>query len=179
VKSNDVNCPSYHSCCWRWSLHYHQSNRNATDFVIYTNRKNINIKDNFDLVLKLLLSSCLVLKYLKQVNQKIKLAEDNLEKIDRTRNYKRCFKLRNAWYLWLHWREWYFIAPNQEYKIPKNILILIWRCRNWMSSAANIYSDILNNMDLVISNNMRFNLRFHPDDSNLDWFINVPCFREQ
>lgn len=52
-----------------------------TDFVIYTRRKNMDIKDNFDLVLKLLLSSSVwYLKYLKQVNQKIKLAEDNLEK---------------------------------------------------------------------------------------------------
>lgn len=51
------------------------------DFVQYTKRKNITIKDNFDLVLRLLLSSSIwYLKYLKQINQKIKLAEDNLEK---------------------------------------------------------------------------------------------------
>ncbi|CAN1569599.1 CorA Mg2+ and Co2+ transporters [Flavobacteriaceae bacterium] len=51
-----------------------------TDFVIYTQRKNTDIKDYFDLVLKLLLSSSVwYLKYLKQVNQKIKLAEENLE----------------------------------------------------------------------------------------------------
>lgn len=52
-----------------------------SDFVQYTKRKNIHIKDNFDLVLRLLLSSSVwYLKYLKQINQKIKLAEDNLEK---------------------------------------------------------------------------------------------------
>ncbi|TPG40190.1 magnesium transporter CorA family protein [Flavobacterium pectinovorum] len=52
-----------------------------SDFVQYTKRKNINTKDNFDLVLRLLLSSSVwYLKYLKQINQKIKLAEDNLEK---------------------------------------------------------------------------------------------------
>jgi magnesium transporter len=51
-----------------------------SDFVIYTQRKNKDIKDYFDLVLKLLLSSSVwYLKYLKQVNQKIKLAEENLE----------------------------------------------------------------------------------------------------
>jgi magnesium transporter len=51
-----------------------------SDFVTYTNRKNNDIKDYFDLVLKLLLSSSVwYLKYLKQVNQKIKLAEENLE----------------------------------------------------------------------------------------------------
>ncbi|MGL5111162.1 MAG: magnesium transporter CorA family protein [Flavobacterium sp.] len=52
-----------------------------SDFVAYTQRKNNDVKDYFDLVLKLLLSSSVwYLKYLKQVNQKIKLAEDNLEK---------------------------------------------------------------------------------------------------
>lgn len=51
------------------------------DFVAYTQRKNIRIKNHFDLVLKLLLSSSIwFLKYLKQINQRIKLAEDNLEK---------------------------------------------------------------------------------------------------
>lgn len=58
-----------------------QQTEMLTDFVTYTKRKSINIKDNFDLVLKLLLSSSVwYLKYLKQVNQKIKLAENNLEK---------------------------------------------------------------------------------------------------
>ncbi len=52
-----------------------------TDFVLYTQRKNISITDNFDLALKLLLSSSVwYLKYLKIVSQKIKLAEENLEK---------------------------------------------------------------------------------------------------
>jgi magnesium transporter len=51
-----------------------------SDFVTYTKRKNNDVKDYFDLVLKLLLSSSVwYLKYLKQVNQKIKLAEENLE----------------------------------------------------------------------------------------------------
>lgn len=51
------------------------------DFVGHTQRKNLNIKNHFDLVLKLLLSSSIwYLKYLKQINQSIKLAEDNLEK---------------------------------------------------------------------------------------------------
>ena len=51
------------------------------DFVIYTNRKKISIENHFDLVLKLLLSSSVwFLKYLKQINQRIKLAERNLER---------------------------------------------------------------------------------------------------
>jgi len=51
------------------------------DFINYVNRKASNIRDNFDLVLKLLLSSSVwFLKYLKQINQRIKLAENKLEK---------------------------------------------------------------------------------------------------
>lgn len=52
-----------------------------SDFITYTNKKRIIKKDNFDLVLKLLLSSSVwFLKYLKQINNRIKLAEDKLEK---------------------------------------------------------------------------------------------------
>ncbi len=50
------------------------------DFILYTNRKRLFINNHFDLVLKLLLSSNIwFLKYLKQINQRIKLAENNLE----------------------------------------------------------------------------------------------------
>jgi magnesium transporter len=87
VKSNDVKLPFHRipvgvvfkgEVCITISFHKTEM---ITDFLTYTKRKKINIKDNFDLVLKLLLSSSVwFLKYLKQVNQKIKLAEDNLEK---------------------------------------------------------------------------------------------------
>lgn len=87
VKSNDVKLPFQTipvgivfkgEVCVTISF---QETEMLTDFVAYTKRKRINIKDNFDLVLKLLLSSSVwYLKYLKQVNQKIKLAENNLEK---------------------------------------------------------------------------------------------------
>jgi magnesium transporter len=87
VKSNDVKLPFHtipvgivfkEEVCVTVSFHQTEM---LTDFVTYAQRKNIDIKDNFDLVLRLLLSSSIwFLKYLKQVNQKIKLAEDNLEK---------------------------------------------------------------------------------------------------
>ncbi len=61
------------------SLCFHQTDI-LSDFVIYTKRKKITIENDYDLVLKLLLSSSIwFLKYLKQINQRIKLAEDNLE----------------------------------------------------------------------------------------------------
>lgn len=51
------------------------------DFIKYTQRKSIEKKSNLDLVLRLLLSSSVwFLKYLKQIHQKIKLAEKQLEK---------------------------------------------------------------------------------------------------
>ncbi len=52
-----------------------------SDFIHYTVRKNQEIQNNFDLVLKLSLSSSVwFLKYLKQINQKIRVAENTLEK---------------------------------------------------------------------------------------------------
>ena len=87
VKSNDVKLPFQtiplglifkEDVCVTISFYETEI---ISDFVQYTNRKNIHIRDNFDLVLRLLLSSSVwYLKYLKQINQKIKLAEDNLEK---------------------------------------------------------------------------------------------------
>lgn len=51
------------------------------DFINYTMRKNIQINHNFDLVLRMLFSSSVwFLKYLKQINFEIKLAEKKLEK---------------------------------------------------------------------------------------------------
>lgn len=51
------------------------------DFIEHTKRKNIVIENDFDLLLKLLLSSSIwFLKYLKQINQQIKNAESKLEK---------------------------------------------------------------------------------------------------
>lgn len=62
------------------SLCFHQTDI-ISDFVFYTQRKKIAIDNHFDLVLKLLLSSSLwFLKHLKKINQRIKQAEDNLEK---------------------------------------------------------------------------------------------------
>ncbi len=51
------------------------------DFISFTLRKKINISSNFEFVFRLLLSSSVwFLKYLKQINQNIKLAEFQLEK---------------------------------------------------------------------------------------------------
>ena len=50
------------------------------DFIVHQNKKKLEIKDNYDLVLKLLVSSSIwYLKYLKQLSVMINRAEDNLE----------------------------------------------------------------------------------------------------
>lgn len=51
------------------------------DFIQFTQKKNIHYTDHFNLVHRLLLSSSVwFLKYLKQINQKIKESEQQLEK---------------------------------------------------------------------------------------------------
>ena len=51
------------------------------DIVTQANKKKTEIKDNYDLVLKFLVSSSIwYLQYLKQLSQMINIAEDNLEK---------------------------------------------------------------------------------------------------
>jgi magnesium transporter len=62
------------------SISFHQTDI-IPDFLTYSKRKNIIKENNFDLVLKLLLSTSVwFLKYLKQINQEIKEAENQLEK---------------------------------------------------------------------------------------------------
>lgn len=58
-----------------------ESSEILIDFVNYTQRKKVAITNHYDFVLKMLLSSSVWFqKYLKQINQRIKIAEDNLEK---------------------------------------------------------------------------------------------------
>ncbi len=68
-----------------------------SDFISYSKRKNITKNDHFDLVLKLLLSSSIwFLKYLKQINQHIKSAENKLEKSVRNEDLQRLFQIEKC-----------------------------------------------------------------------------------
>lgn len=136
------------------------------DFVSYSQRKNILIKDNPDLVLRLLLSSSVwYLKYLKQVNQKIKLAEDNLEKSIKNEELQALLQIEKCLVFFITSLK----ANDVLFQRIKNLkahkanydLELLEDVEIELSQAqdtANIYSNILTGMmdayASVISNNM-------------------------
>ena len=67
------------------------------DFIQFTYRKNITKRDNFDLVLRLMLSSSVwFLKYLKQINQSIKLAETQLERSSKNEDLQALLKIEKS-----------------------------------------------------------------------------------
>lgn len=68
-----------------------------SDFIVFTNKKNIIKKDNFDITLRLFLSSSIwYLKYLKQINQSIKIAENQLEKSIRNEDLQALLRLEKC-----------------------------------------------------------------------------------
>ena len=172
VKSNDIKLPFQTipvgivfkgEICVTVSF---QQTEMLTDFVAYTKRKRINIKDNFDLVLKLLLSSSVwYLKYLKQVNQKIKLAENNLEKSIKNEELQALLQIEKCLVFFmtslkgndilLHRIR--NIKSQKEYFDPELLEDVEIELRQ-AQETTNIYSDILTGtMDAyasVISNNM-------------------------
>lgn len=141
-------------------------NEVLSDFVTYTQRKNIDIKDNFDLTLKLLLSSSVwYLKYLKQVNQKIKLAEDNLEKSIKNEELQALLQIEKCLVFFMTSLKGNSIVihriksmKTQRENINPDLLEDVEIELRQALETTNIYSDILTGtMDAyasVISNNM-------------------------
>jgi magnesium transporter len=133
---------------------------------LYSRRKNIQVKDNFDWVLRLLLSSSVwYLKYMKQVNQKIKLAEDNLEKSIKNEELQALLQIEKCLVFFITSLK----ANDVLFQRIKNLkahkanydLDLLEDVEIELSQAqdtANIYSNILTGMmdayASVISNNM-------------------------
>ena len=143
VKSNDVKLPFHtipvgvvfkEEVCV--TISFHQTEM-LTDFVAYANKKNIDIKDNFDLVLRLLLSSSVwYLKYLKQVNQKIKLAEDNLEKSIKNEELQALLQIEKCLV--------FFITSL------KGNDILLHRIKNIKSQRMNYDADLLEDVEIEL-----------------------------
>jgi len=108
------------------------------DFVLYSQRKNIEIKDSFDLVLRLLLSSSVwYLKYLKQINQKIKLAEDNLEKSIKNEELQALLQIEKCLV--------FFITSL------KGNDVLFHRIKNLKAQKANYDLDLLEDVEIELS----------------------------
>lgn len=143
VKSNDVKLPFHtipvgvvfkEEVCV--TISFHQTEM-LTDFVAYANKKSIDIKDNFDLVLRLLLSSSVwYLKYLKQVNQKIKLAEDNLEKSIKNEELQALLQIEKCLV--------FFITSL------KGNDILLHRIKNIKSQRTNYDADLLEHVEIEL-----------------------------
>lgn len=172
VKSNDIKLP-FHTipvgivfkaevCV---SLSFYKTEM-LTDFVSYTQKKGIVIKDHFDLVLRLLLSSSVwYLKYLKLVNQNIKLAEDNLEKSIKNEELQALLQIEKCLVFFItslkgndillhRIKNIKFQKVNFDSELLEDVEIELRQAQE----TTNIYSDILTGtMDAyasVISNNM-------------------------
>jgi magnesium transporter len=136
------------------------------DFITYTQRKKIEPQNNFDLVLRLLLSSSIWFqKYLKQINQLIKLAENNLEKSIRNEDLQALLQIEKCLVFFitsLKGNEMLFyrlrnLKSEKESYDPDLIEDVEIELRQ-AQDTTNIYSDILTGtMDAyasVISNNL-------------------------
>ena len=170
VISDDVKIPFYtipvgivfkDEICVTISFH---KNEVLSDFVNYTQRKKTDVKDNFDLTLKLLLSSSVwYLKYLKQVNQKIKLAEDNLEKSIKNEELQALLQIEKSLVFFMTSLKGnsivlHRIKNRKEQNLDAELLEDVDIELRQAQEMTNIYSDILTGtMDAyasVISNNM-------------------------
>lgn len=136
------------------------------DFITYTQRKQVTVTNDYDLVLKLLLSASVwYQKYLKQINHRIKVAENSLEQSIRNEDLQALLQLEKCLV--------YFIT---SLKGNDTLFYRIRNLRNYNSTfdqdlledvdielkqaqdSANIYSNILSGMmdayASVISNNL-------------------------
>jgi len=136
------------------------------DFPKYTQRKSIEPGNHFDLVLRLLLSSSIWFqKYLKQINQLIKLAENNLEKSIRNEDLQALLQIEKCLVFFitsikgnevLFYRVRNLKAQKDSYDedLIEDVEIELRQAQD----TTNIYSDILTGtMDAyasVISNNL-------------------------
>lgn len=78
------------------SVCYHQT-QILPDFIQYTRRKTIRVENQLDLILRLIYSSAVwFLKYLKQINNEVSLAEKELEKSIRNEDLLRLMKLQKT-----------------------------------------------------------------------------------
>lgn len=136
------------------------------DFLVYVKRKSFNIQNNFDLVFKLLLSSCVWFhKYLKQINQHIKLAENRLEKSIKNQELQKLLQIEKCMVFFTTSLKGndiliHKIKNIKEYRdtYDKELVEDVEIELRQAQETTNIYSDILSGMmdayASVISNNL-------------------------
>ncbi len=136
------------------------------DFLTYSVRKNINYKDYFDLVLRLILNSSVwFLKYLKQINLHIKSAETELEKSVRNEDLQRLLQIEKCLVYFTTSLKGNDILINrlkniksQRDNYDEELLEDVEIETKQAQETTNVYSDILSGMmdayASVISNNL-------------------------
>lgn len=138
----------------------------VNDFILYTQKKNIVVTDYINMVHRLLLSSSVwFLKYLKQINQKIKESEEQLEKSIKNEelhtllHIEKCMvifttSLRNNDILIHRLKNLKDFRDNYDMELVEDVDIELRQALE----TTNIYSDILTGMmdayASVISNNL-------------------------
>jgi len=136
------------------------------DFLAYSVRKNINYKDYFDLVFRLILNSSVwFLKYLKQINLHIKSAESELEKSVKNEDLQRLFQIEKCLVYFTTSLKGNDILinrlknlKNQKEKYDEELLEDVEIETKQAQETTQVYSDILSGMmdayASVISNNL-------------------------
>ena len=136
------------------------------DFIRYTQRKELDIRNKFTLILRLIYSSAVwYLKYLKQINNDINDAENELEKSIRNEDLIRMMQLQKSLVLFntsLRGNEMMFSKLQSIFQEPqymdKELMEDVETELKQAHSTVNIYSDILTGtMDAfasIISNNV-------------------------
>ena len=147
------------------SVCYHKTDL-IPDFIRYTQRKELQIKNKYELILRLIHSSAVwFLKYLKQINNEVSTAEKELQQSIRNEDLLRLMNLQKCLVYFntsirgneVMIRKLPKIFNEKDYQSPElleDVMIELKQAQNMV----NIYSDILTGtMDAfasIISNNV-------------------------
>lgn len=152
------------------SVCYHSSEM-MPDFIQHTRRKQIQVPNKYELILRLIYSSAVwFLKYLKQINNEVSSAEKELEQSIRNEDLLRLMNLQKSLVYFntsirgneamiSKFQNMFETKDRENKELTEDVLIELKQARNMV----NIYSDILTGtMDAfasIISNNVNTIMR--------------------
>ena len=152
------------------SVCYHSSEM-IPDFIQHTRRKQIQVPNKYELILRLIYSSAVwFLKYLKQINNEVSSAEKELERSIRNEDLLRLMNLQKSLVYFntsirgnevmiSKFQNIFETKDRENKELTEDVLIELKQARNMV----NIYSDILTGtMDAfasIISNNVNTIMR--------------------